>query len=102
MFLGVCYVHHLGPGFDKLDPHATKCVFLGYSTTQKGYRCYSPVLQCYSTCADVTFDESFPYFPPITSLSDSSLAPATISLPLPIPIIFEPVVASPRAPLQVY
>jgi hypothetical protein len=50
----VCYVHNLGPGFDKLDPRATKCVFLGYSSTQKGYRCYSPVLRRYFTSADVT------------------------------------------------
>jgi hypothetical protein len=31
----VCYVHSLGSGYDKLDPHFTKCVFLGYSTTQR-------------------------------------------------------------------
>jgi hypothetical protein len=29
----VCYVHNLGPGSDKLDPPATKFLFLGYSTT---------------------------------------------------------------------
>jgi hypothetical protein len=29
----VYHVHNLGPGDDKLDPHSTKCVFLGYSTT---------------------------------------------------------------------
>ena len=33
----VCYVHILGPGGDKLDPRSIKCVFLGYSCTQKGY-----------------------------------------------------------------
>jgi hypothetical protein len=100
----VCHVHNLGPGFDKLDPHATKCVFLGYSTTQKGCRCYSPVLRHYFTCTDVTFDESLPYFPLITSLNDSSLAPAAASILLPIPILSKPVIASPpaHAPLQVY
>jgi transposase InsO family protein len=29
----ISYVHNLGLGYDKLDPHSTKCVFLGYSTT---------------------------------------------------------------------
>lgn len=53
----VCYVHKLGPGFDKLDPRATKCVFMGYSRTKKGYRCYSPGLRRYFTSADVTFVE---------------------------------------------
>ena len=33
----VCYVHILGLGSDKLDPRSIKCVFLGYSRTQKGY-----------------------------------------------------------------
>jgi hypothetical protein len=54
----VCYVHNLGPRFNKLDPCATKCVFLGYSTTQKEYCCYSLVLRRYFTSADVTFVES--------------------------------------------
>jgi len=27
---------------DKLDPWAVRCVFLGYSATQKDYKCYSP------------------------------------------------------------
>ena len=71
----VCYVHNLGPSYDKLDPRATKCVFLGYSTTQKGYRCYSPVSRRYLTSIDITFVESLPYFPVATFLCDSSLEP---------------------------
>ncbi|XP_059626000.1 uncharacterized protein LOC132269025 [Cornus florida] len=55
----MCYVHNLGPGLDKLDPRATKCVFLGYSCTQKGYRCYSPHFQRYFTSAN--FPVSVPY-----------------------------------------
>ena len=67
----VCYVHILGPGSDKLDPRFIKCVFLGYSRTQKGYRCYSPTLRHRFISANVTFDESQSYFSPLVA-SDSS------------------------------
>ncbi|XP_075076753.1 uncharacterized protein LOC142163374 [Nicotiana tabacum] len=46
----------------KLDPKALKCVFLGYSHLQKGYRCYSPDLKRYLVSADVTFHENYPFF----------------------------------------
>ncbi|RVW98410.1 Retrovirus-related Pol polyprotein from transposon RE1 [Vitis vinifera] len=36
-----CFVHILTPGQDKLSAKAMKCLFLGYSRLQKGYRCYS-------------------------------------------------------------
>ena len=96
----VCYVHNLGLGYDKLDPRFTKCVFLGYSTTQKGYRCSSPVLCRYFTRADVTFVESLSYFP----VDASSLEPNVSSVPQPVPYLSEPVVLPARAfaPLQVY
>jgi transposase InsO family protein len=51
----VSFVHNLNPSRDKLDPRAHKCIFLGYSRTQKGYRCYNPSLQKYFVSADVTF-----------------------------------------------
>jgi hypothetical protein len=95
---------------DKLDPRAPKCVFLGYSTTQKGYCCYSPILQRYFTNADVTFVEFVFYFPSATSLVDSTLEPDVMSILLPVPPLFESASPSPLvllppcslAPLQVY
>jgi hypothetical protein len=89
VFGRVCYVHNLGSWFDKLDPLATKCVFLEYSTIQKGYCCYSPVLRCYFTSADATFVESLLYFPAATSLGGSSLEPDVESLPLLIFLLSE-------------
>jgi len=38
----VCFVHDYRSDVRKLDPHAVKCVFVGYSSTQKGYRCWCP------------------------------------------------------------
>ena len=45
VFECTCYIHALDPGRDKHDPFTIKCVFLGYSRTQKGYWSYSPTLR---------------------------------------------------------
>ena len=42
----------------KLNPKSLKCVFLGYSLVQKGYRCYCPSLCMYLASANVTFLEN--------------------------------------------
>jgi hypothetical protein len=100
----VCYVHNLGPGYDKLYPRSTKWVFLGYSTTQKEYHCYSLALRRYFTSADVMFVESLSYFPIDVSSETSTLEPNVSSVPLPIPYLSEPVMLPlpTSAPLQVY
>jgi hypothetical protein len=100
----VCYVHNLSPEYDKLDSRSTKCVFLGYSTTHKGYRCSNLVLRRYFTRANVTFVESLSYFHVDASSEASTLEPNVSSVPLPIPYLSELVVLPPRAsaPLQVY
>ncbi|RVX05810.1 Retrovirus-related Pol polyprotein from transposon TNT 1-94 [Vitis vinifera] len=57
-----CFVHILTPGQDKLSAKAMKCLFLGYSRLQKGYRCYSLETHRYFISADVTFCENSPFF----------------------------------------
>ena len=43
---------------DKLSPKAHKCVFVGYSNTQKGYKLYHPSTKRLFVSKDVTFDEN--------------------------------------------
>ena len=70
----MCYI--LGQGSDKLDPRSIKCVFLGNSRTQKGYKCYSPTLRhCYIN-VNVTFDESQSYFSHSVGSDSTSLSPS--------------------------
>ncbi|RVW78990.1 Retrovirus-related Pol polyprotein from transposon RE1 [Vitis vinifera] len=64
---------------DKLSAKAMKCLFLGYSRLQKGYRCYSLETHRYFISADVTFFENSPFF----STTSESL-PVSEVLPLPI------------------
>ncbi|RVW66315.1 Retrovirus-related Pol polyprotein from transposon TNT 1-94 [Vitis vinifera] len=89
-----CFVHILTPGQDKLSAKAMKCLFLGYSRLQKGYRCYSLETHRYFISADVTFFEDSPFF----STTFESLP---VSEVLPIPIVSPPDAMPPR-PLQVY
>ena len=41
----VAFVHLHKNQCSKLDPCALRCVFVGYATHQKGYRCYHPPTQ---------------------------------------------------------
>jgi hypothetical protein len=42
----------------KLDPCATRYVFVGYSDLQKGYKCYDPHTQKLHITLDVSFRET--------------------------------------------
>ena len=51
------YVHLPKPDRTKLEPQAVKCVFVGYGTTQKGYRCFDPTKNKIYTTMDCDFFE---------------------------------------------
>ncbi|RVW39243.1 Retrovirus-related Pol polyprotein from transposon TNT 1-94 [Vitis vinifera] len=77
-----CFVHILTPGQDKLSAKAMKCLFLGYSRLQKGYRCYSLETHRYFISADVTFFEDSPFF---STTSEFYHRRPRVVAPLPFP-----------------
>ena len=46
----------------KLDPRATKCIFLGFSPIKKGFKCFDPSSGKLFISMDVTFFETKPFF----------------------------------------
>ena len=58
----VCFVKDLRPTVGKLDPQAVKCIFVGYASTQKGYKCWDPIGKRLFVSMDVTFHEEEPYY----------------------------------------
>jgi hypothetical protein len=67
----VAFVHLHKNQRTKLDPCALRCIFLGYGSNQKGYRCYNPKTKRTYITMDVTFLESETYFS--TSICNSPL-----------------------------
>jgi len=53
----IAYVHVPDEKRSKLDPKAEKCIFIGYSLDQKGYRCFNPSIWKLQVNKDVGFDE---------------------------------------------
>ena len=44
VFWSKCFVHNFSPGLDKLSLRSHKCVFLGFTRSQKGYKFFSPLV----------------------------------------------------------
>ena len=57
VFVCIAHVHVPNELRTKLDPKVEKCVFIGYSLEQKGYKYYNPVTHQVRVSRDVVFDE---------------------------------------------
>ena len=75
------FVQYLSPGLDKFSPRSIKCVFVGYSKTQKRYWCYNPSIRKYCVCI-YTFFKSVSYFfsQNHVTISETILPPLSVSL----------------------
>ena len=63
-FSAIGYVHILDEKRQKLDPKLEKCLLVGYSLEQKGYKCYNPSTRKVRVSRDVVFDESVSWYEP--------------------------------------
>jgi len=66
----IAYVHVHDEKRSKLDPKAKKCIFIGYSLEQKGYRCSNPSTQKLQVSRDVVFDEMVSWYRPLKIAED--------------------------------
>ena len=72
MFGSIAYVHVPKEKRRKLDAKAEKCISVGYSDEQKGYKCYNPRTKQARVSRDVVFDESASwYLPPTPDLNSN-------------------------------
>jgi len=61
VFGSTCYVHIPKSSRTKLDPKAKKCIFVGYDSYRKGWRCMDPETKKFVTSRDIVFDEISSY-----------------------------------------
>jgi hypothetical protein len=57
LFGSTCFVQDHRPSIRKLDSRALKYVFVGYLSSQQGYKCWSPSTKRMFVSMDVTFRE---------------------------------------------
>ena len=73
VFRSTCFVHNLAPNRSKLDLRSIRCMFLGYSSTQKGYKCYFPQQRKVYICQDFIFFEQVPFYPLVGQYRENNI-----------------------------
>jgi hypothetical protein len=75
----IAYVHVPDEKRSKLDPKAKKCIFTGYSSEQKGYRCFNPSIRKLQVSIDVVFDEMASCYSPLKVVEDEEARNGDVS-----------------------
>ena len=71
VFGSIAYVHIPDKQRQKLDPKSEKCILMGYSLEQKGYKCFNPSTRMVRVSRDVVFDESASWYAPASSTPEA-------------------------------
>ena len=80
MFGIIAYVNVPKEKRRKLDAKAEKCILVGYSDEQKGYKCYNPRTKQARVSRNVVFDESVSWYLPPTPNPDSNPRPRCLRM----------------------
>jgi len=75
----IAYVHVPDEKKSKLDPKAKKCIFIGYSLEQKGYRCFNPSTQKLQVSRDVVFNEMVSWYSSLKIAEDGEARNGDVS-----------------------
>jgi hypothetical protein len=70
IFSCIAYMHVPDKKRSKLNPKVDKCIFIGYSLQQKGYKCFNPSTQKLQVNRDVMFDEMVSWYSPLKITKD--------------------------------
>jgi hypothetical protein len=79
MFGCIAYVHVPKEKGSKLDPKADKCIFIGYSLKQKGYKCFNPSTRKLQVSRVVMFDEMVSWYSPLKITKDGEARNGDVS-----------------------
>ena len=103
IFVCVCYARNTASK-SKLELRGLRCIFLGYSATQNGYKCYHPPSRRTIISMDVVFHKSNSYYsaPPLQGECPSvEVFPfPTLDVPVDITYPSSPIVSDVSPPSQ--